>query len=56
MKKSPRSPRKITMTTKSFFGEHKKLVALLRTESKKLAKEANEQEREAKKWKAKLKK
>jgi len=42
------------MTPRDFFKEHKKLISLLRGQSKKLEKEAKEQQKEANKWRAKL--
>lgn len=42
------------MAPRDFFKEHKKLVSLLRGQAKKLEKEANSQEREAKRWRKKL--
>jgi hypothetical protein len=46
--------KKITMTPSSFFKEHKKLISLLRGQSKKLEKEAKQQEKEANRWRGKL--
>jgi hypothetical protein len=44
----------ITMKSKDFFKEHKKLISLLRGQAKKLEKEAKIQEREASKWRKSL--
>ena len=47
-------PKKITMSQKSYFAEHKNLVSLMRKQSNILKNEANKQEQEAKKMKRKL--
>lgn len=43
------------MSPRDFFKEHKKLISLLRGQSEKLEREAKEQEKEANKWRNKLK-
>jgi len=42
--------KKIVMTRKDFFAEHKKLINLLRSQAKALNREADSQAKEAKKY------